>query len=558
MRDGVRIAVDVWLPADTTQPVPTLLNATRYWRGIQNISEPNPDVAYFRAQGYAVVVMDVRGTGASEGDWTMLWSDAEVTDMGDVMDWIVEQSWSNGRIGTYGVSYAGNAAEVAAALHHPALKAVALQFSTFDFLANLAQPGGVYNLLAGMWQAFIAQLDQGDPCAFAPILQMSCADLEAFTPAVRSVDADTDRSMLDAIIAERTGNINVTELITGDFRELMAANGASIDSVSPHGRAEAIESSGVPMFVQVGWLDAATVDGALSRYLTLSNPQQLVIGPWSHGGNFNTDPFAPPETVANVEEQYAALVSFFDQYLKSEAAPPASQIRYYTLNAGTWSTTVTWPPQGVEMEHWYFAPEAALSPQAPSDEQGQDIYTADFTATTGTNSRWYTQVTSGDVLYPERAAADANLLTYTSAPLEQAVEITGNPVVTLYVASSEADGAFHVYLETVAPDGSVTLITEGVLRGLHHQISANAPYTPVGPYHSLREADAAPLVPGEIAELQFSLYATSVLIEPGYQMRVAIAGADAENFQHYPAEGTPIITIYRNSVYASSIDLPVK
>jgi uncharacterized protein len=558
MSDDARIAIDLWLPADTTQPVPTLLTATRYWRGIQNAPDPNPDVAYFLASGYAVVVMDVRGSGASEGVQSMLWSDREVADMDEVMDWIVEQAWSNGRIGTYGGSYSGNAAEVVAMLQHPALKAVALQFSFFDFLANLALPGGAYNLLTETWQEFTRQLDAGDVCALEPFIGVPCADIQTFTPGIRNVDEDADRAILDTIIAARTQNVSVVELMTRDFREDMTAEGESFDSVSPYGRAEAIENSGVPMFIQIGWLDGATVDGALSRYLTLDNPQQLMIGPWSHGGQFESDPFSPPDTAMNVEEQYAMLVDFFDPYLKDDQTPPQSSITYYTMNGGTWSTTSTWPPDGVEMQRWFFAPEAGLSPDAPVEDEAEDIYTVDFTATTGTSSRWYTPVTIGDVIYTERAAEDAKLLTYTSPTLEQDIEITGNPVVTLYITSTEADGTFHVYLEDVAPDGTVTYITEGILRAIHRNVTDDAPYTPVGPYHSLREADALPLVPGEVAELQFNLYATSVLIEQGHQIRIAIAGADADNFRRYPVEGSPTITVFRNAVSASFIDLPIR
>jgi putative CocE/NonD family hydrolase len=191
-------------------------------------------------------------------------------------------------------------------------------------------------------------------------------------------------------------------------------------------------------------------------------------------------------------------------------------------------------------------------------EEGADTYTVDFSATTGENTRWHTTITSGDVIYPDRAAEDAKLLTYTSPPLESDVEITGNPVVTLYVSSNETDGAFHIYLEDVAPDGTVTYITEGMLRAIHRNIETDPPYTAVGPYHSLSEADAAPLIPGKVAELQFSLYATSVLIEQGHQIRVSIAGADAGIFQRYPTEGTPTIEVQRNTAYASAIELPIQ
>lgn len=97
------------------------------------------------------------------------------------------------------------------------------------------------------------------------------------------------------------------------------------------------------------------------------------------------------------------------------------------------------------------------------------------------------------------------------------------------------------------------------MRALHRAVSSEAPpYAHPGPYHSFARQDAAPLVPGEVAELRITLYATSVLIPQGHRIRVAIAGHDASVFARYPAEGTPVITIQRNSGYASRVELPVK
>ena len=104
----------------------------------------------------------------------------------------------------------------------------------------------------------------------------------------------------------------------------------------------------------------------------------------------------------------------------------------------------------------------------------------------------------------------------------------------------------------------MTYITEGLLRSIHHPVSQEEPpYTHLGPYHSFKEADAAALVPGEITEISFNLYATSVLIEQGHSLRVAIAGADADTFERIPASGTPVWTIYRDQIHPSYIDLPI-
>ena len=559
MADGVRIAVDVWLPSDTSAPVPALLNATRYWRGIENVTDPTPEVGYFLASGYAVVIADVRGTGASEGVQTLPWSHEEMSDLGEIVGWIAEQEWSNGHVGAYGVSYAGNTAELATLTVSPALDAFALRFSTFDVLSNLALPGGVYNRHVEAWQAFNEGLDQSDPCVLSAALQMDCATLESFTPGVRSVDEDTDRSILNGIIEARTENVDMAALITEYDQNGVSVEGESILTVSPYSNRETTAESGVPIFVQVGWLDAATVDGALSRYLTLSNPQHVWIGPWSHAGNFETDPFSAVDApVAPTQaEQLGELVAFFDSTLKDEPAAIDSEIRYYTMNAGTWSTAETWPPEGVEMARWYMSDEASLTQDVPTAEEGADSKAVDYSATSGETTRWHTEVTNGDVIYPDRAAEDEKLITYTSAPLESDTVITGNPEVTLYVTSTEPDAAFHVYLEDVAPDGTVTYITEGVLRGQYRN-PADSAYEAAGIYHSLLADNAEPLEANEVSEIRLSLYATSVLIEAGHQIRVAVAGADAGTFGRYPAEGDASISIERNATNASFIDLPIQ
>ncbi|MBN1665645.1 MAG: CocE/NonD family hydrolase, partial [Anaerolineales bacterium] len=339
-------------------------------------------------------------------------------------------------------------------------------------------------------------------------------------------------------------------------------SGLTIGEVSPYALRAAIESSHTPMYVWIGWLDAGTVDGALSRYLTFSNPQKLVIGPWSHGGAHHTDPFLPPDTptAPTREEQTQMLVDFFDLYLKEGASEtPERSIRYYTLGEGVWKTTQTWPPEGFKPQRWYFGPGGTLSLNAPQDKGDADRYRVDFTASTGGATRWHTQLGGYDVVYPDRAEEDLKLLTYTSAPLETDVEITGSPIITLYVASTTtSDNAFHVYLEDVAPDGRVTYITEGILRAVHRKISDETPpYVQLGPYHSYLRADALPMIPNEVAEISFNLYATSVLIQKGHSIRIALAGHDASVFSRYPAEGTPIWRVQRNQLYPSSILLPV-
>lgn len=568
MRDGVQIAVDVYLPDDLTenQQIPTLIRATRYWRAIQNldVADFSSEAPAFLEAGYALVMVDARGSGASEGTRTIEWSPDEVADYGEVVEWIIQQPWSNGRVGGYGVSYEGNTAELLTVPNHPAVKAVAPLFSDFDPFSGLAMPGGVFNRgFIEQWAASNDALDRDDICFLLTMAQpdTDCAVMRLFVPGVKSVDDDPDRSRLKQIVAERENYDLLGLLEQVEYRDdSVGGNNEILQEVSPYGLRDQIESSGVPMFVRVGWLDAATADGAISRYQTFSNPQHLIIGPYSHGGGYNTDPFMTDDTAPepSIEEQYGQLIAFFDYYLKDEGEVPTSEITYYTLNAETWTTTDVFPPTGFEPQVWYFGEENTLSTDTPTSDSGADEYTVDYTATTGDATRWHTQLGGSDVIYPDRAAEDEKLLVYTSDPLTEDTEITGTPVITLYVASTTEDAAFHVYLEDVAPDGRVNYITEGILRGLHRQVETEAlPYETLGVYHSLKREDSAPLVPGEVTEISFNLYTTSVLIEEGHSIRVAIAGHDASMFERYPAEATPTFTVEYNRVYASSILLPV-
>ena len=578
MRDGVKIAVDVWLPPQmgADERVPTLVAATRYSRGyslalplsfkikmmirlgqvderLVSLMELNPEAAWTNEAGYAVVMVDARGSAASFGNRPIEWSPDEVADYGEVIAWIAEQPWSDGKVGAWGTSYPGNTAELMTSTGQLAFLATAPRFDDFDPLLDVGMPGGLHaNGFLREWSEINAGFDHN------PVFS-------------KPVDSDRGGKLLEEAIAGHD-NPNILETVGAiEYRDdEYGQSGLTFEKISPYYLKEAIEGNNVPMQIWVSWLDAGTVDGALSRFLTFSNPQQVIIGPWNHGGSASIDPFLYEhkagedidtllENFEIIKPQMAQVLDFFDCYLKDAECPPLeSRITYYTLNSGEWQTTPVWPPEGFETQRWYFAEAGALATDAPTDDTATDEYTVDFSATTGKNNRWLAQMDAAIDYTADRAAEDEKLLTYTSPPMAVDTEITGSLILTLYVASSEADGAFHVYLENVAPDGKVTYITEGILRAIHHPVSDETPpYVHLGPYHSFNRADAAPLVPGEVTEIKLNLYATSVLIEAGHSLRVAIAGADADTFDRYPAEGTPVWTVQRNSLYPSSIELPM-
>jgi uncharacterized protein len=145
MRDGVQLAVDVYLPRNRKkgEKLPTLLHQTRYWRLPQLrfpfsvfsrglLGATGKLIKRFIEQGYVIVNVDVRGSGASFGVQPYPWWDMEVKDGAEVLDWIVKQEWSNQNVGSLGASYSGTAAEFLATNKHPALKAIVPMYALFD------------------------------------------------------------------------------------------------------------------------------------------------------------------------------------------------------------------------------------------------------------------------------------------------------------------------------------------------------------------------------------------------------------------------------------------
>jgi putative CocE/NonD family hydrolase len=565
MEDGTRIAVRISLPRnlEKAERIPAVIEATRYLTDIKTTfllnallklsgdTKINLKIGHTLMEaGYAYIRVDARGSGASFGKREMEYSEEEIQDIGQVIDWVVRQSWSNGKVGAYGVSYSANTAELAAALNHPNLAAVAPLYADFEPLAGNVMPGGILNtFLIENWAAAVAADDAN-------------LGKGLLTGGIAPVDGDEGERLLKQALQGRD-NINVAQAFKQVTYYDDALTGSyTAQSLAPFIVKDDIEQSGVPFYVRVGWLDAGTVDGAIERFLTYENSQRLIIGPWNHSGSQFHDPFLEASSAgeALIVSQDREVVAFFDHYLKEEGDEPAGkEISYYTMGEGVWKTTAVWPVEGFTQTTFYFYPDGRLRETLPENTSGTNRYTVDFSATTGEGNRWYTQLGGPPIVYPDRAEEDQKLLTYTSEPLNNAVEITGNPVVTLNLSSTVTDGAFYVYLEAVAPDGKVIYLTEGQLRALHRkETSRDLGRVILGPRHSYERADGQEMVPGETVEVKIGMIATSVLVPQGYRLRIAVAGHDASTFERIPADGDPVIEVQANASLPSLAVIPMK
>jgi hypothetical protein len=200
--------------------------------------------------------VDVRGTGASFGSRTTILGETEIGDGVEIVDWIVRQPWSNGRIGLEGVSYNGTVAELLLARRHPAIKAVTPQFTYYDAFAELVRPGVLFpERFARVWANFSRALDSNTLGALLG------GDFAKSNGGVRPVNGD--RRALQEAIAEHARNFDPYETMRrlqfsdeaiGDFSPLQ---------MSPFVYQEEIKSTNTPIYSVSGWLDGAYQYGAV-------------------------------------------------------------------------------------------------------------------------------------------------------------------------------------------------------------------------------------------------------------------------------------------------------
>ncbi|HTQ13097.1 MAG TPA: CocE/NonD family hydrolase [Rhizomicrobium sp.] len=562
-KDGTRIAIEVWLPENLAkgQRVPALIKATPYWRAWQltwlgeafaQVRAPDvgndPDNAILNARGYAVVIADARGTGASFGTIKILFSDAEIADYGSVADWITAQPWSNGKVGAYGFSYRGVSAANIASLDNPAIKAVAPLFDLSDLYLTMRPGGALDEYLVDAWSTQTRGLNNGEPvfCAGSEICKW-------LLKGPKPVDGHAD--LLAQAIAQHEGNFDVAACVSQAVArdDKICHSGLSLTDVSLIARKAKVQARGLPMFAIAGWLDESSPAQVLNRFQTFSNPQQVVIGPFTHGGFMNDDPFLPARKLdLDYTKQTGMMADFFDRYLKDGGTPIVPNVHYYVNGAAVWRDTPQWPPASSRIRKVYLTSDHTLVSKVPKD--GVSLYLVDFTATTGALSGYRGQVDVSKTDYGNRAAEDKKLMVFDGDPVAADTEIAGDPVAHLKLASGVSDPMAIVYLEDVGPDGRVTYITQGVLK-LQHRKPAKPGALSADPLHTYLRADMN-MARMSWEDVAIALSPIAAVVKKGHALRIAIAGADAGNLERSPDRGTAALTVeYGPTTY---VELPVR
>ncbi len=626
MHDGTKLAVDVFLPKDGPKQdkFPAIFIFTPYgrsylypqmawyekiaaritrgtWGPVFDYSAKY-DIKLFLSHGYAIVVADMRGTGASCGV-QIPFTPVLAEDGKEMVDWIGSRPWSSGKVGMTGQSYLGWIQLMTAAKHPKALACIMPEMIVSEGYTEGIRPGGIDAI------AWIERYSK-----FLQYLNLNRFDPASMSlPTTPAVDEDNDGDLADEIPLMKNGSFldcgaprysdgkkrqdlyfTATKEHEKDilFNFFIRKNAPYFDSTAPEiiGDTRFVESSpgyylkeiiasGIPVYNVGGWFDGFT-KGTTKLYATMEGKTatRLSMAPRFHYYPFVTRQY---KDYFGYEGEYMKQVAterlrFFDFYLKGiqNGIDIEPRVNIYVMNSG-WRTENEWPLKRQKVTPFYFDSKGGLSPKA--DSKGSDRYRVDFTHSSsyGKNSvnRWLMMYVPDGLM--DRTVLDKKCLTYETEILKTDMEVTGHPVADIWVSSNKNDGDFFVYLTDVDESGRSLYVTEGELRaGWEHeydnddQVLGKIDIKPELPWHGYKKGQYTenPFAGGRVVELRFDLMPTSWVFKKGHRLRIAIACADYKNFEMNPylcSGNEPgdcpetVVSINHAEAYPSRIELPL-
>ncbi len=589
LSDGTRLAYDLFLPVKedgvAKEPLPALFKYTPYGRawtvfdekGKNNLSafgmpwyyDPLLRIKVYVApdgegkegrvldnlfwtewlvdmvkSGYAVIVVDRPGTGASFGKLDLRPS-AGAHEANEIIDWIAAQKWSDGNVGMFGDSIQAQIQFQAASTGNPHLKAILPATTWMDQYSAVMFPGGVPNkIFAGMYARLNTTFD-----AMA-------------TPA----DRDVDGSLLTQARAER-GALELGEKVLNfekaPYRDIiMTQSGRNfwVDNNALYPLLEDVNRSGIAVYLINGWYDIYARDNFFT-YANLRVPKRLMVRPTDHSGIDS-----PGDDIDFGAEAHR----WFDYWLKGidNGIMDEPPIHYYLQGADkadAWQSTDVWPLENQLPTRYYFGPaddrrkasvnNGSLQLTPPVESAAVDAYTVDYTTTSGKQPRWVGLAVPHK--YPNMRTNDSKSLTYTTPALEAPLDVVGHPVAHIWLSADVPDLDLVLYLEDVDGNGKSTYVSQGNLRASHRFLSP-APFDNFGlPWHNHVESELQPIPSGEPIELVFALLPTADRFPGGHRLRITVAFADADSFHTPELDPAPRVSLLRDAVHASFVEMPI-
>jgi predicted acyl esterase len=511
MPDGIRIAVDVYLP-DPVRRYPAIFYFMPYRKDdfYPQIGNGAGLPQRYVERGFAFVLGDVRGTNDSDGESPCMWSPQEQQDGYDVIEWIAEQSWCDGNVGMTGTSYGFWTSLLTAARRPPHLKAIVPLYGAVSSFYAFCE-GGI-PMIFGYHADYLAVMIgmTGSPPGFRDTSdrwkEAWKQRLEKYTP--WGLDWLTHQAD-DAFWAESS------------VRERYA----QIDT---------------PTFVIGGWGDRYPGD-VIELFQNLQGPKKALIGPWHH--------IRPDMGIPGPRVDYEIIFRWFEHWLKHEpngiTDEPAFTIytqkhtppeEYIAEAPGHWREERTWPFPEASRDRWHLSLEGVLTTHEKND-LGSVAY--DYDPTAGICSRLTGGIYGGIGLPVDQRPDEAKSVVFTTDSLPKTVEIAGVPVARLYFSSTARVMQVIAKVCDVAPDGTVSLISRGQLNVAHRQGLDKPDY----------------LTPGIVYGIDVPIKATSYIFEKGHRIRLLITSGEFQTILSTPYPGKN--TIYFGGDYNSFLELPV-
>lgn len=493
--DGAELAADVVLPPGDG-PWPVL---------ISNFSPYHKDAligaayfrchAYFAAHGYASVVADMRGLGGSSG---VPWPNIDLREAEDgvaLVEWAAAQSWCDGNVGMWGVSYGGVSSFATAAKRPPHLRAIVPIYAAVDPYDEFFYPGGCRNFIqaTGVWGPRMI----GD--LLAPPLHQD--------PAGRWLEVWRQR-------------LEASEPWILDWHEHQERD------ASWQARSTTPEEIEAPTFVIGGWRDLFPT--GIETFGRLTCPKRLLMGPWPH--------VEPDRSEIVPTDHLSEMLRWWDQWLKGKDTGVLDQppVTVYVQGAGHWRSAPAWPIADAEIRTLYLA-DQELTTAPPAS--GEIAYTTDPSVGMAAGV-WPSTGTMQFGVAADQREDEARSLTFRGPVLESALQIAGSPSATLNLRWDPAEEVnVVVKLSDVAPDGSSALITTGWRR--------LAPGSGEG---GGQDADG-------FREVAVQLWPACHELSPGHRLSVMVACSDFPRI--WPTPTNPTIGLSIGAAAASCVAIPV-
>lgn len=507
MRDGTILRADVYRPDEGRHPV--LLQRTPYNKEFWPFTFAVLDPIRTSAAGYVVVIQDIRARFASDGDVYFIYRD-EFDDGFDSVEWCASQEWSDGQVCCYGISHMGATARQAAATQPKELRGIATATAPHDFIRNHIGRGGALNW--GMLVSWSLTLGTS-------VMLRRGSDAAAILGLIDHLD-DYNETVKFLPPRDLPGTNHL-----GFFHDTMAEPFPNSKNRS-YLVADRHVHQDAPQLILAGWYDFV-LGGDLDHYeKTKREDTRLVIGPWAHAafagvvGELDFGLRANGATLDFAGDLTNLHTNWFD-YCSKDAALPGPPVKLFVMGQNRWRDENEWPLARANDEDWYLGKNGSLSrqPQTPDS----DTYTYDPADPCPTRG--------GNLLLPAtyaRGPADQNPIleradvrTYTSDVLTEALEVTGYVKAILFASTTAPDTDWVVKLCDVHPDGRTFNVCDGILRARHRQ-----------------GLDKEILLEtGEVQRYEIDCWATSQVFKAGHRIRVLVTSSDFPRYDRNPNTG---------------------